>query len=138
VQASTMTTLWPIMQARPELCVAVLKATMMGVHFFKTQVGPMWEVMQQDVAKELKIDSEEVLRALFLRNQAILEPRLYPRAEAIANAFELAVMEEPAVAEALNPMSLWDVHLLRELEESGFVDELYGGQVPGPGSVLAR
>ncbi|HLH23579.1 MAG TPA: ABC transporter substrate-binding protein [Chloroflexota bacterium] len=138
VQASTMTTLWPTVQERRELCEAVLKATMMGIHFFKTQSGPMWEVMQQDVARELRIDSEEVLRALFHRNQAILEPRLYPRAEAVANAFELAIMEEPAVAEALNPMSLWDVHLLRELEESGFVDKLYGGQVPGPGHVLER
>ena len=71
-----------------------------------------------------------------LENQAILEPRLYPRADAVANAFELAVMEEPEIREGLNPMSLWDIHLLRELEESGFVDELYGGEVPGPGHVL--
>ncbi len=136
VQASTMTTLWPTVQQRPELCEAMLKATLMGVHFFKTQPGPMWEVMQQDVAKELKIESAEVLRSLFERNRAILEPRLYPRAEAVANAFGLAIMEEPAVAQALNPMSLWDVHLLRSLEERGYMDELYGGSVPGPGSVL--
>lgn len=136
VQASTMTTLWPIVEGRRDLCEAVLKATLMGVQFFKTQPGPMWEVMQQDVAPELKIESDAVLRALFERNQAILEPRLYPTAAAVANAFELAIMEEPAVADALNPMSLWDVHLLRAIEESGFVDELYGGNVPGPGAVL--
>jgi hypothetical protein len=47
-------------------------------------------------------------------------------------------MEEPAVADALNPMSLWDIHLLRELEESGYVDALYGGQMPGPGCVLGQ
>ncbi len=136
VQASTMTTLWPTVQSRPELCEAVIKATLMGIHFFKTQSGAMWEVMQQDVAKELKIEKEDVLRGLFQRNQAILETRMYPRADAVQNAFELAIMEEPAIADKLNPMSLWDVHLLRGIEESGWIDELYAGQVPGPGRAL--
>jgi ABC-type nitrate/sulfonate/bicarbonate transport system substrate-binding protein len=138
VQATTLTTLWPTLQERRDLCLAVAKAVMMGVAFIKTQPAAMWEVMEQDVAKVLKIDNPRVLKHLHLENQAILEPRLYPRAEAVANAFELAVMEEPAIREGLNPMSLWDVHLLRELEESGFVDELYGGQVPGPGRVLGQ
>jgi ABC-type nitrate/sulfonate/bicarbonate transport system substrate-binding protein len=138
VQATTLTTLWPTLQERRDLCLAVAKAVMMGVAFIKTQPGAMWEVMEQDVAKELKIENPRVLKHLHLENQAILEPRLYPRADAIANAFELAVMEEPAIRDGLNPMSLWDVHLLRELEESGFVDELYGGQVPGPGRVLGQ
>jgi ABC-type nitrate/sulfonate/bicarbonate transport system substrate-binding protein len=136
VQASTMTTMWPNLQERPELCEAVVKAALMGIHFFKTQSGAMWEVMQQDVAKELEIKNEDTLRALFVRNQAILETRMYPRADAVQNAFELAIMEEPAIADKLNPMSLWDIHLLRSIEESGFIDELYGGQVAGPGSVL--
>jgi ABC-type nitrate/sulfonate/bicarbonate transport system substrate-binding protein len=136
VQASTMTTLWPTLQARPELCEAVVKAALMGIHFFKTQSGAMWEVMQQDVAKELKIENEETLRGLFLRNQAILETRMYPRADAVQNAFELAIMEEPAIADQLNPMSLWDVHLLRTIEDGGWIDDLYGGQVPGPGTTL--
>jgi ABC-type nitrate/sulfonate/bicarbonate transport system substrate-binding protein len=136
VQASTMTTLWPTVQERPELCEAVIKATLMGIHFFKTQSGAMWEVMQQDVAKELKIEREDQLRGLFQRNQAILETRMYPRADAVHNAFELAIMEEPAIADKLNPMSLWDIHLLRKIEESGFLDELYGGEVPGPGKAL--
>jgi hypothetical protein len=46
-------------------------------------------------------------------------------------------MEEPAIRDALNPMSLWDIHLLRSVEESGYVDKLYDGQVPGPGAVHA-
>ena len=87
------------------------------------------------MAVELKIDAPQVLAHLHQHNQAILEPRLYPRPDAIANAFELAIMEESEIAGQLNPMSLWDIHLLRSIEERGFIDELYGGQVPGPGSV---
>lgn len=138
VNASTMTTLWPIMQQRPDLCEAVLKAVIMGVHFIKMQPDEMWKVMQNDVAAELGIESEDVLRHLHLENQAILEPRLYPNAMAVHNAFELAIMEEPEIANKINPMSLWDVHMLRAIDESGFIDDLYGGKVPGPGRVRDR
>ena len=51
----------------------------------------------------------------------------------MANAFQLAVMEEPGIENKLNPMSIWDIHFLRELEENEFLDDLYGGNVPGPG-----
>jgi ABC-type nitrate/sulfonate/bicarbonate transport system substrate-binding protein len=134
VQASTMTTLWPTVEQRPDLCEAVLKAVLMGIHFIKTQPAAMWEVMEQDVARELQIEDPRVLRHLHEHNRQILEPRLYPRADAVANAFALAVMELPEIADRLNPMSLWDIHLLRGLEERGFIDELYGGQVPPPGT----
>lgn len=133
VQASTMTTLWPILQQRPELCEAVLKAVLMGVHFIKTQPDAMWKVMQEDVAKELKIEDEKLLRHLHDSNRSILEPRLYPRAEAVLNAFELAVMEQPEIRDKVNPMSLWNIHLLRGIEESGYIDELYSGNVPPQG-----
>lgn len=138
VQASTMTTLWPTVQQRPGLCEAVLKAVLMGVQFIKTQPDAMWRVMQEDVAVELEIASESTLRHLHDHNRSILDPRLYPRADAVHNAFELAIMEEPEIRDRLNPFSLWDIHLLRGLEESGFVDDLYEGKVPGPGAPLVR
>ncbi len=137
VNASTMTTLWPTVESRPDLCRGVLKAVLMGIHFIKTQPDKMWQVMETDVATDLEIKDRHVLEHLHRTNQAILEPRLYPRADAVHNAFELAVMEEPEIAEKLNPFSLWDIHLLREVEESGFIEELYAGQVPGPGKVVA-
>lgn len=136
VIASTMTTLWPIVEKNRDLCVAVLKAVIMGVHFIKTKPDEMWKVMQNDVAAELKIQDPNVLEYLHKKNLSVLEPRLYANAESIKNAFELAVMEEPAIAKGLNPMSLWDFHLLRSIEESGFIEELYGGRVPGPGAIL--
>ena len=52
----------------------------------------------------------------------------------MANSFQLAIMEEPQIASKMNPMSLWDINLLREIEESEFIDDLYGGKVPGPGA----
>ena len=82
VQATTLTTLWPTLEDRRDLCEAVIKAVLMGVAFIKTQPGPMREVMEQDVAAELQIEDPRVLRHLQTENQAILEPRLYPRPDA--------------------------------------------------------
>ncbi len=47
-------------------------------------------------------------------------------------------MEEPEIINHLNPMSLWDLHLLRSIEESGFINKLYDGKVPGPGTAIAQ
>ncbi len=110
----------------------------MGVHFIKTKREEMWEVMQEDVAVELGIEDLRVLEYLHNHNLYILEPRLYPNAEAIKNAFDLAVMEEPEIADRLNPMSLWDLHVLRSIDESGFINKLYDGKVPGPGTAIAQ
>ena len=110
-----------------------MKAVLVGVHFIKTQPDAMWKVMQEDLAAELNIHDEGRLRYLHVQNQEILEAKLYPHPMAVQNAFELAIMEEPNVAEQVNPMSLRDLHLLRSIEDSGFIRELYGGNVPGPG-----
>jgi hypothetical protein len=98
----------------------------------------MWQVMQEDVAGELKIEDEGMLRHLHLANQEVLEPTLYPHAQAVYNAFQLAIMEEPEVATRINPTSLWDIHLLRTIDESGYISELYGGEVPPPGRIRMR
>jgi len=138
VLATTLTTLWPTLEKRRDLCGAVAKAVLMGVHFIKTKREEMWEVMQEDVAVELGIEDLKVLEYLHNHNFHILEPRLYPTAEAIKYAFDLAVMEEPEIVNHLNPMSLWDLHLLRSIEESGFINKLYDGNIPGPGTVIAQ
>ncbi len=87
---------------------------------------------------ELGIEDLKVLKYLHEHNYHILEPTLYPTAEAIKNAFDLAVMEEPELADRLNPMSLWNMDVLRSIEESGYIDKLYGGKVPGPGTVIGQ
>lgn len=138
VNASTMTTLWPILKNRRDLCEGVLKAALMGIHYIKTEPEKTWKLFEDDVAKELKIEDERALKHLYSYCRSILEPRLYPHAEAVYNAFLLAVMEEPQIAQKLNPMSLWDIDLLREIEESEFIDDLYGGNVPPPGIAPKR
>ncbi len=48
----------------------------------------------------------------------------YPDPQAVINAHELCLMKDSAAKE-LSPLALWDLHYLRELDHSGFIDGLY-------------
>jgi hypothetical protein len=52
-----------------------------------------------------------------------LKIRPYPTLQAIANTYEIAVMEYPD-AKGLNPLSLWDLHWVKDLDDGGFIDGL--------------
>ena len=56
----------------------------------------------------------------------LLEPKLYPTMAAIANVYEEAIRQDKDAA-LVNPMELWDLHHLRQIDDSGFVAELYAG-----------
>jgi hypothetical protein len=49
----------------------------------------------------------------------------YPDAQAVINAYELGCIKSPE-AKQLSPLALWDLHYLRQLDNSGFIDDLYG------------
>ena len=53
-----------------------------------------------------------------------LEKKPYPTVTAIQNVFELARHRDPEANE-VNPLSLWNMHYLRQLDDSGFIDGLY-------------
>ena len=58
----------------------------------------------------------------------------YPSGEGILNAWELSRMRYEE-ARAANPQALWDMHYLRDLDLSGFIDELIEEE---PASVRER
>lgn len=135
VHGTTLTTLWPTVERREALCAGLVKAVVMGIHFAKTQPERMWEIMRSQRQGELSEEDEASLRSLLAHNQQLLEARPYPTLEAIANAFALAVIQEPDLEGRLNPLALWHTRFVTELDQSGWIARLYGGEVPGPGSV---
>ena len=44
--------------------------------------------------------------------------------QAIINAYDLGCIKSPE-AKQVSPLALWDLHYLRELDNSGFIDRLY-------------
>jgi hypothetical protein len=76
------------------------------------------------VAPILHLESNEEVELLYREWVDSLERKPYPSIEAIANVFRLAVRRNPEVA-SFNPLALWTSHYVRELDDSGHIDQLY-------------
>ena len=53
-----------------------------------------------------------------------LEKAPYPSIEAIQNVFALGVKRDPEIKE-FNPLALWDLHYVKEIDDSGYIRKLY-------------
>jgi len=73
--------------------------------------------------KRMKIESMEEMERQFDSIVKWLKPKPYPTPRAIANSYEIATIEYPD-ARGLNPLSLWDLHWVKELDDEGFIDGL--------------
>lgn len=89
------------------------------------------------LAPELKacmeVAGESGLKRRFDAVVAGLKIRPYPTPQAIANTYEIAVIEYPN-AKGLNPLSLWDLHWVKDLDDGGFIDGLVKNVSEGSGS----
>lgn len=100
-----------------------LKGVIEGIHFFKTRPERSAQIIKERYDNMGRL-SDEVARALQASMASVLEPNLYPSPEAIANVYQEGVRQD-ADARKVNPMSLWDTHFIREIDDSGFVELLY-------------
>jgi ABC-type nitrate/sulfonate/bicarbonate transport system substrate-binding protein len=121
VQSTTLTTLWKTRNERTDLCRGVVRAVRDGIKFFKEEREQMLKLMFGEVADKLEVTNEETLVDLYEQNCGLLESRLYPTPEAIANAYRLAVLQDPSIQGRVSPLELWDTELLREADAA---DEL--------------
>jgi len=76
-----------------------------------------------ELKASLTITDDNELKRRFDAVVTGLKIRPYPMPQAIANTYEIAVIEYPD-AKGLNPLSLWDLHWIKELDDGGFIDEL--------------
>ena len=51
-------------------------------------------------------------------------PEIFPRLDAIQNVFALALKRDPEIKN-FNPLAFWDLHYLREIDDSGYINRLY-------------
>ena len=103
----------------PDIVERFLKGVAEGIHFFKTQKEKVTAVLRNKLEDEER--EPELVEALYNDLAPLLEPTLYPTVAAIQNVFELAVHDHPECSK-VNPLSLWNLHYLRALEDSGFFE----------------
>lgn len=118
VNGPTLTSTLTTLQNKEGLAKRLVKAQVMGIHFARTRRGETEKILEglrRRVPECKNVNYRSVSKFL---------PKPYPDHEAVANAYRLCCLKSPE-SEELSPMALWDLHYLRALDQSGFIDRLY-------------
>jgi ABC-type nitrate/sulfonate/bicarbonate transport system substrate-binding protein len=107
----------------PEIVERFLKGTCEGIAYFKTHQQESIKIIQERYKNEGDLDTEAATH-LWQNTAAILSPKPYASFQSVGNVYELAKRQNKD-AEQIEPMSLWDYHYLRKIDDSGFIDALY-------------
>jgi ABC-type nitrate/sulfonate/bicarbonate transport system substrate-binding protein len=120
---TTVSSSLAFVEKNPGIVERFLKGMLEGIHFFKTQREKSIDIIERLYNREGKMNT---LLATFVYDSLApyLEPKLYPSMEAIANVYEEAKRQN-ADAKKINPLALWDMHHVRKIDDTGFIDNLY-------------
>jgi ABC-type nitrate/sulfonate/bicarbonate transport system substrate-binding protein len=121
ITGPTLTSTLANLKRKDRLGERLVKALVLGIHFARTRREETERILEG-----LRRRVPEAGRASY-NSVAKLDPKPYPDHRGIANAYTLCCMKD-ATAKDLSPLALWDLHYLRELDDSGFIDELYEGR----------
>ncbi len=122
----TVSSSMKLVAERPELIERMLKGVIEGIAFFKTEREKTIQIIMDKHKKEGDLD-RETAELLYDDFAPILEPKLYPGLSAIGNVYQEALKQDEKNGDAakIHPLALWDFHFLREIDDSGFIDDLY-------------
>lgn len=109
--------------ADPALLKDYVKATIHAVCLMIYRRHEALEIVSDEPMKRLNIKDHEELERQFATIVSGLKPKPYPTPQAIANSHEIAAIDYPGAAD-VNPLSLWDLHGVKELDDEGFIDAL--------------
>lgn len=120
---TTLSTSARFVEAHPDIVERFLKGMIEGVHFFKTKPQESTSIILERFGEEGRLDA--TMAATIYNNLApALEPKLFPTLEAMSNVYQEGVRLDPEAAK-VNPVELWDLHIVRALDDAGFVRDLY-------------
>jgi ABC-type nitrate/sulfonate/bicarbonate transport system substrate-binding protein len=124
IEGVTLTTTTTWVKNHEEDARSLLLALIDAIHFFKTKREETLKIIRRTCTDLLKMQSDEEWNCFYETQAASLEPKPYPTLAAIQNVFALALKRNPEI-ENFNPLALWDLHYLREIDDSGYIDRLY-------------
>jgi ABC-type nitrate/sulfonate/bicarbonate transport system substrate-binding protein len=120
---TTISSSLPFVERNPEIVERFLKGIIEGIHFFKTEPDKSIDIIERRYTKEGQLNRAQATW-IYQNLAPKLEAKLYPSMAAIANVYEEAKREDKD-ARRINPMELWDLHHVRHIDDSGFIDGLY-------------
>ena len=122
----TVSSSMKLVAERPDIIERMLKGVIEGIAFFKTEREKTIQIILDKHKKEGDLD-RETAELMYDDFAPILEPKLYPGLSAISNVYQEALKQDEKNGDAakIHPLALWDFHFLREIDDSGFIDDLY-------------
>ncbi|MEA2976340.1 MAG: NMT1-like family [Alphaproteobacteria bacterium] len=124
IEGVTLTTTTRYVNSHPEEVTSLLHALVDAIHYFKTERRGTLDIINKTCRGLLKLESDEELEHFRAYQAETYQPKPYPTPEAIENVFQLGVKDTPEIA-GFNPLVMWDLHHLRAIDDSGYIDKLY-------------
>lgn len=120
---TTVSSSLPFVERHPDVVERFLKGMIEGIHYFKTRPEKAKEIIRRRYVDEGQLD-DELTAELYQSIAEVLDPKLYPTPQAIANVYLEGIRQDKDAAK-INPMELWDLHFIRRLDDAGFASQLY-------------
>jgi hypothetical protein len=124
IEGVTLTTTTTYVQNHEDEARSLIMALVDAIHFFKTKKADTLAIIKKHCTELLKMQNDEEWECLYETQAASLEAKPYPTLDAIRNVFALALKRDPEIKN-FNPLALWDLHYLREIDDSGYINRLY-------------
>jgi len=124
IRGVTLTTTMAFVKSHEDEMRLLIKGFVDAIHFFLTRREETLEILNEHATPILKLQSDAEVETLYDEWAQSLERKPYPALPAISNVFQLALRRNPEIA-SYNPLALWDTHFIRELDDSGYIDQLY-------------
>jgi hypothetical protein len=102
---------------------AYVKSVLHALIWLTLRPDEAFAVLAAELETAMELADQAELRRRFDSVVGGLKIRPYPTPQAIANTYEITTIEFPEAA-GLNPLSLWDLHWVKELDDAGFIDDL--------------
>jgi hypothetical protein len=113
--------LGPFARDHAELMREYMKAVVHALAWLIQRPGEAYAALQAELEPMMKLTMAGALRRRFDSVVAGLNLKPYPTPQGVANTYEIATLEYPE-AKGINPLSLWDLHWVKELDDDGFID----------------
>jgi hypothetical protein len=107
---------------RPVLLRSYVKAVIHAICLMKYDRPAALAIVCGEPMKRMGITERELMGRHFAAIVEKLQVRPYPTLEAVSNTYEIA--QDEYGAGGVNPLTLWDVHWVKELDDEGFIDDL--------------
>jgi NitT/TauT family transport system substrate-binding protein len=142
-QHTGLATTQALIKSRPDLVRNVMKAYVEAIHFYKTNRAESIAIL----GKYLKTTDPELLTEVYQNLGLTLTPRKpYPTLRGIEVMLRELAAKDPKI-KAARPDDFVDLTFIKELDSSGFIDQLYKTQPvvagqeqqkPAPAAVTAK